>query len=148
MAEELDPSWRFDGVTWVPTTGARRSARGFDQAELLARRLAALVGVRARSCLLRGRGAPQTGAPWAQRRLGPALSARGSLEGKELLVVDDVLTSGATLARAATALRGAGASRIVGLVAAWRPPRTGATPHAPGPIATHNSGQIGSISDK
>jgi predicted amidophosphoribosyltransferase len=146
MAEEVDRSWSFDVVTWVPTTGARRAVRGFDQAELLARRLAARVGVRPRSCLARGSGAPQTGAPWARRRTGPPLLARGSQRGRRVLVVDDVLTSGATLTRAAAALRAGGACSVTALVAAWRPPgigaaRTGAAPYSPGPNASRDSGK-------
>jgi predicted amidophosphoribosyltransferase len=141
MAEELDPAWAFDAVTWVPTTHARRAGRGFDQAELLARRLAALVGVPARRCLVRGGGAPQTGAPWAQRRVGPAFAARGSQGETSLLVVDDVLTSGATLTRAGAVLRGAGARHVSGLVAAWRPPRSHNPRTTPGPAVPHNLGK-------
>jgi predicted amidophosphoribosyltransferase len=109
-------------VTWVPTTPVRRRDRGFDQAELLARRVARALGRPAVGALRRGAGPPQTGADASTRRHSrPRLAARRQVSGT-VLVVDDVTTTGATLTAAAGALRAAGASRVVALVAARTPP--------------------------
>ncbi|HEX9991703.1 MAG TPA: hypothetical protein VGB14_02120, partial [Acidimicrobiales bacterium] len=60
-----------DLVTWVPTTPARRRRRGFDQAELLARRVAARLRLPCRPLLHRLPGPAQTGLPLAARRGAP-----------------------------------------------------------------------------
>jgi predicted amidophosphoribosyltransferase len=108
-------------VTWAPTTAARRRERGFDHAQLLARHVARGLARPARSLLRRGDDRPQTGLPAADRRVGPRLVARDGVPAS-VLIVDDVTTTGATLAAAATALRGVGATRVVALTAARTPP--------------------------
>jgi predicted amidophosphoribosyltransferase len=107
-------------ATWAPTTASRRRARGFDPAEILARSLARRLGLRAARLLDRGAGPPQTGLDAAARRAGPKFVARGSSP-VHVLLVDDVATTGATLAAAAHALRGAGAIRVVAVTAARTP---------------------------
>lgn len=105
-------------VTWAPTSPAHRRRRGFDQAELLARRVAAELDRPCRSLLARAAGPAQTGRSRADRRRGPSFTARRSLAGAAVLVVDDVITTGATMGAAATALRAAGAGSIVAVAAA------------------------------
>ena len=63
-----------DAVTWVPTTPARRRARGFDHAELLARAVACRLRRPVRRTLVRAPGPPQTGLPARARRAGPTLT--------------------------------------------------------------------------
>lgn len=120
LADRIDRP--VDVVTWLPTTAARRRARGYDQARLLARATAArLGGPPVRRLLRRRAGPPQTGSSAPARAIGPAFVARRALGGARVLVVDDVVTTGASLRAAAGALRRAGASSVVGLALARTP---------------------------
>ena len=127
-----------DAVTWAPTTAARRRARGFDHAELLARPLSRAFGLPVRSLLLRMPGPPQTGLHASERRRGPVFApVRGTPA--TVLLVDDVATTGATLAAAAGALRAGGASRVVAVTTARTPPpaiRAGTGSHGIRPVDT------------
>jgi len=119
----------IDVVTWAPTTPARRRQRGFDQAELLARRIARHLHRPCRRLLVRLPGEAQTGRPLAERQGAPSFRPRPRLwlwlPHSSVLVVDDVITSGATMAAAARALRLAGATTVAALAAARTPHRGG-----------------------
>ncbi|MDQ1467171.1 MAG: hypothetical protein QOH10_1586 [Actinomycetota bacterium] len=111
-------------VTWAPASAGRRHRSGFDHAELLARAVARRLGLPAFRLLTRDHGPPQTGRTRSGRQAGPSLRpAGGAARGRAVLLVDDVLTTGATLSAAAAALRRAGALRVVALTAAATPPR-------------------------
>jgi predicted amidophosphoribosyltransferase len=107
-------------VTWVPADPAHRRERGFDQGELLARRVGRALRRPARRLLARSPGRAQTGLDRAARLLGPPLRARGRAPDR-VLVVDDVVTTGASLATAARVLRLAGARRVLAVVIAATP---------------------------
>jgi predicted amidophosphoribosyltransferase len=119
-------------ATWAPTTTSRRRDRGFDHAEVLARAVARELGLRARPTLVRRPGPPQTGRPAPARRAGPRFDARPGALPARVLLVDDVATTGATIAAAADALRRAGVTSVVAITAA-RTPRPGRV--SPGQLA-------------
>jgi len=108
-------------ITWVPLSPGRRRERGFDQAEALARGLSGRSRIPAKGLLERARETP----PQARRSADERRSAiRGAFRVVEdppptTILVDDVLTTGATADACARALRDAGSS-AVGLVTAAR----------------------------
>jgi competence protein ComFC len=117
-----------DVVTWAPTSARRVRRRGYDQAEAIARAIARQLGVPCRRLLYRAHGGPQTGKSRADRLAGPAFRARQPRSGLSVLVVDDVVTTGATLRTAAEALRSAGVAHVE-LVAAASAQLGHAVPH-------------------
>jgi predicted amidophosphoribosyltransferase len=109
-----------DVVTWAPTGAARRRHRGFDQGEVLARALGKQMGRPVRRLLARpSRSGPQTGQSRAERLVGPAFVAR-----RHVLIVDDVVTTGATLRAAQAALIAAGARSVRCVTVAATAPHT------------------------
>ncbi|HEX3621615.1 MAG TPA: ComF family protein [Acidimicrobiales bacterium] len=114
-----------DVVTWAPTTPARRRERGFDQAELLARAVARRLHLPCRRLLRRGPGPAQTGRDAVARYAGPGFGPRRPVDGRRILLVDDVVTTGATVGAAARALREGGAGTVQVVAAARTPPGRG-----------------------
>jgi ComF family protein len=105
------------GATIVPLPLApeRQRQRGFNQAREIARHLARELRLELADVLVRRQGgAPQASLGWDQRRrnVRGAFVATGSLAGGRYALVDDVMTTGATLAEAAATLRRAGAARV------------------------------------
>ena len=112
------------------------SSRGFRRARAAARRVVSITercsraslppssASRPNGCCLRDNGPPQTGRPVEERRAGPALRGTGSIAGRSVLVVDDVVTTGATLSAAARVLRDRGARDVIAATVA-RTPRPG-----------------------
>jgi ComF family protein len=109
----------------VPLSFERQSERGFNQAQEIARRVAAASRVPLRGdLLLRTR---HTAAQMdlalheRQRNVRGAFVARGELAARHVVVVDDVMTTGATLDEIAATLKRAGAARVTNLVVARTP---------------------------
>lgn len=106
-------------ITWAPTGSPRRRARGYDHAELLARALARRWHAPCVPLLTRAPGPAQAGRAAAERRVNPAFAVhvRRAMP-PTVVVVDDVVTTGATLTAAATALHRAGVESVTAAVAA------------------------------
>jgi ComF family protein len=122
LAQTLEHEPYPDLVLPMPLTPARLAGRGFNQAAELARLVAAEFGLRlSTTAASRSRDGPaQASLPWKER----ARNVRGAfrcdvdLEGKSVAVVDDVMTTGATLNEIATVLKRRGACRVTGWIAA------------------------------
>jgi ComF family protein len=112
-------SWQpgeIDAIVPVPLHAGRQRERGYNQSALLARALAPYVGVAVLEGALRRRRAtpPQVGLSLAERRrnMQAAFEARLSARGVRILLIDDVVTTGATVESAARALLESGARRV------------------------------------
>lgn len=114
----------FDFVTWTPCSRRRRWSRGFDQAELLAKALARELDLEARPTLEKFRHRPpQSKTKTAAKRRANVQGAYRLLPGADVrsrtvLVVDDILTTGATLGECGRILRQAGAKDLYAAVIA------------------------------
>jgi len=119
----------FDLVTPVPMHWRRRLARGYDHARSLAAAVAAELKLPAGDELVRTRNTPpQTHLSRSVRieNVRGAFAARGAaaIAGANILLVDDVCTTGATASEAAKALLDSGALRVtLAVVAKSEPPR-------------------------
>jgi len=106
-----------DLVVPVPLFGRRQRLRGYNQSALLAREVARLNGLPlAEGGLARRRDTPpqarSVDAEARRRNVADAFAERRRVEGRRVLLIDDVMTTGATLDACARALRQAGAASV------------------------------------
>ena len=109
-------------ITWVPLSGRRLRKRGYDQAKLLAEEIARRTGAEVRRLLIKqvhnraqsGAGSPEERA----KNVKGVYRSTGDAAGKRILLVDDIVTTGATLSEAAEVLLSAGAKEVIGLTLA------------------------------
>ena len=108
----------FDVISFVPVSKKRRRERGFDQSELLAQAVGKELGVPVIRCLTKIRNNPaQSGLQDSAARAANVLGVYGSYRperysGKRILLIDDVLTTGATVGECCATLQVAGAGEI------------------------------------
>ena len=122
----------FDILTWIPISRKRLRKRGFDQVQLLAEKLGMELGVMPTATLKKVRhNRAQSGITgYAQRKANvmgvyQVLDA-AALTGKRILLLDDILTTGATAGECARVLLTAGAKEVkFAAVAAARQHKTG-----------------------
>jgi ComF family protein len=115
LAAALPRDRQFDAVTPVPLHWRRRWQRGFNQSELLARAIARRRGIPLIRALRRGAATQaQAGLSNSQRRenVAAAFRARRRVAGLRILLIDDVMTTGATAGACARALKKAGAKSV------------------------------------
>lgn len=117
LEEALPREEQFDVIVPMPLHWRKRLQRGFNQAELLAKVVSRRSGVGITNALRRRKQTdPQAGLTRSQRRTNVAgafeVSRREQVEGRHVLLIDDVLTTGATAGACAAALKRAGARRV------------------------------------
>ena len=107
-----------DALVWVPGRRGDIRKRGFDHAKVIAQELSSHLGIPSIPALRRaGDRIDQAGLNAAQRRSNLAGAFVAERVPMRVAIVDDVMTTGATMAEAGRALRAAGARRVDGLVA-------------------------------
>lgn len=117
-------------VSWIPASRRGRARRGFDQSEQVARLVARRLGVRCLGLFERRSNRPQTGQTRSDRLVGPTLvlrrggrSALAGTGGPRVLIIDDVLTTGASVRSAAECLHAHAMLDVHAAVVAFNPGR-------------------------
>lgn len=108
----------FDIITWVPVSAQRRQERGYDQVAILAAGLKKELGTKPRCTLRKVRNTPpQSGILETAHRRANVLGAYRCIQpklvrGKRILLLDDIITTGATASECARTLLIAGAKEV------------------------------------
>ncbi len=108
----------IDVISCVPLSSKRLRKRGYNQAELLAKEISKALSIPYMPLLKKTKDNPaQSGTKNAKERLSNvvgvySVQSKVSIEGKAVLLVDDIVTTGATLSECARMLRMAGAERV------------------------------------
>ena len=114
---------RFDLITWVPVSKKRLRKRGYDQARLIGEALANELSIPCRVTLekIRDTAAQSTLEGEARRRAnisGAYRTVGDGLGGKRILIVDDLITTGATMNECARTLLMSGVEEVAGCTVA------------------------------
>lgn len=108
----------FDLLTWIPISSIRKLRRSYDQVELIARAVARELGMEPVRTLKKIRHTPpQSGISGSAQRRANVLGAYEAVDperfaGKRVLLLDDIITTGATAGEAARVLLTAGAKEV------------------------------------
>ena len=116
VAEEL--SGEFDVATYAPVSERRRKRRGYDQARLLAAETAKAWNIEPLTLLKKTRDNPPQSGLGAPERRGNVIGVyeaadAAHIQNARVLLIDDIITTGSTLAECVRVLRGAGAQSVV-----------------------------------
>ena len=136
LSRQNADEWRADVIVPVPLHVDRRRERGYNQTELIARPLAKRLGLKVRPYLLaRTRPRPprlvlSRTEHWNSVRGAYATPEGLRVDKLRILLVDDVMTTGATLDACSRALRKAGAAEVTALTVARVVPRWQRAPGA------------------
>ncbi len=118
MKLQTEFSESFDVLTWVPVSRIRKFSRGYDQVELLAKQVGKELGITPVQALKKVRHTPpQSNLKTASQRRANILgayqvSATDTIAGKRVMLLDDILTTGATASECARTLLTAGAEKV------------------------------------
>lgn len=120
LAMRISRQWEqdFDIISWVPISRRRRLRRGYDQVELLARAVCRELELEPVRCLKKIRhNPPQSGIVGQAQRRANVLGVYSVVnperfQGKRILLLDDIITTGATASEAARVLLTAGAQEV------------------------------------
>jgi len=119
LARVLDE--RPDVLIAMPLSAGRLRERGFNQAQEIARHVAKASGIplQSNTCRRVTETPPQAALPYKERakNVRNAFVCDANFDGKHVALVDDVMTTGATLNELAKKMKRAGAARVTGLVA-------------------------------
>jgi ComF family protein len=123
LMAEATRAHAIDLIAPVPLHPSRRRERGYDQAAMLAQHMARTLGAPCRPGLLRRarktRQQTTLDGIHRQENVRGAFVPGEELHGETVVLVDDVLTTGATMSAAAEASKAAGAGRVIACVFAW-----------------------------
>jgi len=119
---DIVPHLHFDVITYLPTASSRVRKRGFDHSKLIAKTFAKQRGYKFATLLSRQGQARQLGASKAERKRQAVASyfAKPNINHGNVLVIDDVISSGASLEAATTVLRHSGVKNVYAAVFARR----------------------------
>lgn len=126
LLEALPDAWEWDVVVPVPLSARRHRERGFNQSELLAKRIGVMTGRPIEPMLLRTRETrQQVGLPLVDRRDNVrgafAVEHGDAIRDRTVLLIDDVVTTTSTISACADTLHDAGALSVVVLTLARQP---------------------------
>ena len=126
LARLLEQEPYPDVVLPMPIAPIRLRERGFNQAEEIARYACAEFGISVSRGIAQrtSAGSPQASLPWRERakNVRGVFTSDNEVAGKTVAVIDDVLTTGATLNELAAVLKRAGATSVTGWIVARTPP--------------------------
>lgn len=125
LYQRIEKTAGVDLIVPLPLHPARLAERGFNQTAEIAKTLSRLSGIAMDARLARRvrNTAPQTALPWRERaaNMRQAFACERDLAGLRVAVVDDVMTTGATLDEFARTLKRSGAARVENWVVARTP---------------------------
>lgn len=106
----------FDGITYVPLSKRKRLLRGFDQCEVLARKMSEILGIKflpnALGCKYKRTSQHEMSIADREKHVKGMYSYKYSNYGRTILLIDDIKTTGATLNECARQLLISGADRV------------------------------------